>query len=278
MRKNTLCESVWVLFAVLLVSASAHSSVPAELAKVNGKTITTADFERALSGFTTAQRNTILKDTQSKLQILNNMVEQDLLFQEGEKIKLDQTKEFKEAMEAYRKQLVSSQMIKKNVAGDLTDRAAKKYYEANRSRYSSDIAKAQQILLDSETDAQNVKKLAQVPNADFSSLALKYSKEPTVKKTKGELNPFGRDIYVKEFTDAVFNSKPGEVVGPVKTPFGYHIIKVQEIKLGTTYKYDEVEFRVKGDLQQELIQNYINKLRKTAHISMNNKVLEKISP
>lgn len=278
MLSKKLCWFFFGVVAVFSLGLNAFAAVPGELAQVNGKKITTQDFDRALSGFSPAQKASILKDINSKRQILNTMVEQELLFQEGEKLKVDQTKEYKDAVELFRKQFVAQQMIKKNVAGDLTEQAAKKYFEANKGKYSSDQAKAQHILLDSEAKANDVMKQAKAPKADFQALAVRYSKDPTVKKTKGDLGQFGRDIYVKEFTDAVFNADPGSIVGPVKTPFGYHVIKVIDKKLGSPYKYDEVSMRVKGDLQQELIQNYLGKLKKTAKISMNEQVLEKVSP
>lgn len=278
MLTRKLCWSIFSFVAVFTLSVSALGAVSSELAQVNGKKITSQDFDRALSGFSPVQKTSILGDINSKRQILNNMVEQELLFQEGEKLKIDQTKEFKESMDTYRKQLVAQQLLKKNVGGDLTESAMKKYFDANKSRYSTDQARAQHILLESETKANEIKKLAMSPNADFQDLAVKHSKDPTAKKTKGDLGQFGRDIYVKEFTEAVFNAQAGEIVGPVKTPFGYHVIKVLEKKIGTPYKYEEVQMKVRGDLQQELILNYLGKLKKTAKITLNDQGLEKINP
>jgi peptidyl-prolyl cis-trans isomerase SurA len=65
---------------------------------------------------------------------------------------------------------------------------------------------------------------------DFSSLARKYSQEPGAEKSGGDLGFFSFDQMVKPFSDAVFSMKPGEIRGPVKTQFGFHIIKLLEIR------------------------------------------------
>ncbi|MDP2984676.1 MAG: peptidylprolyl isomerase [Candidatus Latescibacter sp.] len=65
---------------------------------------------------------------------------------------------------------------------------------------------------------------------DFSSLARKYSQEPGVQKSGGDLGFFSFKQMVKPFSEAVFSMKPGEIRGPVKTQFGFHIIKLLEIR------------------------------------------------
>jgi len=66
--------------------------------------------------------------------------------------------------------------------------------------------------------------------ADFNKLADEYSEDPSVKTNHGDLGYFERSGMVKEFADAAFSAKPGEIVGPVKTQFGLHIIKVIDRK------------------------------------------------
>lgn len=65
---------------------------------------------------------------------------------------------------------------------------------------------------------------------DFASLAKQYSEEPGAAQTGGDLGFFQHNAMVKPFSDAVFAMKKGEIAGPVKTPFGYHIIKLIDIK------------------------------------------------
>jgi parvulin-like peptidyl-prolyl isomerase len=65
---------------------------------------------------------------------------------------------------------------------------------------------------------------------DFNTLALEYSEDPTVNKNKGELGFFDRKTMVKPFTDAAFAANVGDLVGPVETQFGYHLIKIEDKK------------------------------------------------
>ena len=87
---------------------------------------------------------------------------------------------------------------------------------------------AAHILVGSEKDAMNI--MARIEKGeDFAALAKRFSKCPS-KSKGGNLGWFGRGDMVKEFEDAAFAGKKGDVVGPVKTQFGYHIIKIVDQK------------------------------------------------
>lgn len=85
---------------------------------------------------------------------------------------------------------------------------------------------------------------------DFTELAKQYSEGPT-KETGGDLGFFSRGRMVKEFDDAVFSMKPGEVSGPVRTPFGFHVIKLEEVRPATTRSFDEVKDELAKTIQKE---------------------------
>src|SRR5215217_5062857 len=76
----------------------------ADIAKVNGKPITDKDIKGAVSGFNEGQRQNILKDVNSRRQILSSLIDQEVLVQEGEKEKMDQDTEYKDALAIFRKQ------------------------------------------------------------------------------------------------------------------------------------------------------------------------------
>jgi foldase protein PrsA len=74
--------------------------------------------------------------------------------------------------------------------------------------------------------------LERIKNGEsINDLAVQYSKDPTAKENKGELGYFKRGEMVPEFENAAFKMKPGEISEPVKTDYGYHIIKVEDIKI-----------------------------------------------
>ena len=95
-----------------------------------------------------------------------------------------------------------------------------------------------------ELRADGVLKIVQA-GGDFGELAAKYSEDPGSKDSGGDLGWFGRGEMVKEFETAVFNAKPGEIIGPVESQFGFHIIKVEGFKPEQQQSFDEVVDQVK---------------------------------
>jgi len=262
----------------IIVATVIHGAAMAatELAKVNGRPITDGDLKTALSNLNEGQRQSVLKDPNSRRQVLVSVIDQEVLAQEAEKQKLDQDAEFKEAMAVFRKQLLASKILQKNLSAKLTDAAAKKYYQSHKYKYSTDQVHAQHILVDDEKRAQELLKQAKAAGTDFQELAEKNSKDPSAKNNRGDLGFFGRDRMVAEFADAAFGADEGAVVGPVKTAYGYHVIKVIQKKIGKPLEFSEVELRVQTDLKQEAIAAFVSKLRETAKIQVDDKAVEKL--
>ena len=262
---------------VVLMCLVSTTGWAAELAKVNGKQITDRDVQLALSNINEGQKKNLLKDVNSKREIVSSLVEQELLSQEGEKQKLDQDQEYKDALMVFRKQYLATRVLQKNLSSKMSDAAAKKYYDGHKSKYSTDQVHAQHILLSDEKDAKEVLKRAQAPNANFQELAEKLSKDPSAKNNRGDLGVINRDSpFVPEFKDAAFAGAKGSIVGPIKTMYGYHVIKVVDKRVGKPLEYHEVELRVKNDMRQDLVQAYLADIKKTAKIQIDEKAIEKL--
>jgi parvulin-like peptidyl-prolyl isomerase len=194
------------------------------------------------------------------------------MIQEAEKQKLDKDKDYEVAYKAFRRSYMTEKLLAKNVKPKITVAAAKKYYEMHKRNYSTDQVQVQHILLSDEKTALEVLKEAKAKGADFQKLAEKYSKDPSAKNNRGDVGVITHDApFVEEFKDAAFNAGQGEIVGPVKTQFGYHIIKVVDKKPGKVLGYDEVEMKVHADLQKEAVQNYIIQLKKGAAVMFDDK-------
>lgn len=264
-----------LLCAAGTVALTAYAAV--EIAKVNGRAITAQDVQMALSGFNEGQRSTILRDPNSRRQILSNLIDQEVLVLQAEKEKLDQNPEFKAALAAFRKQYLANQLVAKNVQAKVTEAEAKKYYSSHKSRFSTDEVHVQHILLEDEKRAMDVLTQARAPNADFQKLAETLSIDPSAKNNRGDIGVMTRDSpFVAEFKDAAFNGDVGSIVGPVKTAYGYHLIKVVEKKVGRALNYDEVELKVKDALRQELARDYVNRLKSAAKVTINEKALNSL--
>lgn len=252
-----------------LISNMAVSQAAVELAKVNGKTITDKDLVSALTGLTDVQRDQILKDKNTKRQVLDNVIEQEILFQQAEKNKYDQSAEYKDALSGFKKQYLANMLIQKKLNGKLNDSTAKKFYSENKLKFSTDQVHALHILLETEAEAKKIMEEAKKSGADFQALAEKNSKDPSAKNNRGDLGFFTRDRMVPEFSNAAFRAPENSVIGPIKTAFGYHIIKVVDRKPGKTLEYAEVELQVKASLRQELIKTLVADLKKSAKVEIN---------
>ena len=96
--------------------------------------------------------------------------------------------------------------------------------------------------------------------ADFTKLAKEYSIDKASAEKGGELGFFTRADMVKPFSDAAFSMKPGEISQPVKTPFGYHVIQVEEVKPPQQKAFKDVKEEIKKQLFQEKQQKAFDKL------------------
>ena len=150
----------------------------------------------------------------------------------------------------------------------------KKFYEKNKNRYSTDMVHAQHILVATEEQAREMLKKAKAPGADFQELAEKNSKDPSAKNNRGDLGFFGRDRMVPEFTEPAFKASEGEIIGPVKTGYGYHVIKIIKKKFGKVMDFADVELKAQNDLRQELAQSFVGKLRKDAKVEFIDKAID----
>lgn len=272
-----MIQNVKFLTVVALVMGAVSPAWAIDLAKVNGKAITDRDVGAALGGFNEGQRRQLLADPNSRREIVSNLIEQELLIQEGEKQKLDQDNDYKVALAAFRRQYLTQKVLSKNVAPKVTDTAVKKFYEANKRKFSTDKVQVQHILVSDEKAANDVLKQVRAPGADFQKVAERVSKDPSAKNNRGDVGVITRDSpFVDEFKDAAFDGNKGEIVGPVKTLYGYHIIKIVDKQIGKTLGFPEVESRVRADMQREAVSLYIIQLRKQAQVSLDEAAINKL--
>jgi peptidyl-prolyl cis-trans isomerase D len=131
--------------------------------------------------------------------------------------------------------------------------ALKAYYETVQERYiQAEQRHARHILIQGSDEAARKKAdevyaLATKPGADFAALAKQYSQDAGSAAQGGDLGFAERTFFVGPFADAVFKMQPGEVKGPVKTQFGWHVIRLEAIQPGRSKAFEEV----RGDLERE---------------------------
>ena len=183
-----------------------------------------------------------------------------------------------------KKMLQQQRWLEGQLAGktEVTDEEAKKFYEENKTEFQQpETVKASHILFrvnkDDSEDVVNQKlKAAQGAETrakkgeDFTALAKELSEEPGAKESGGDLGFFPKDRMVPEFAEVAFTEKVGDISDPVRTQFGWHVIKVTDKKAAGTLPYDEVKEQLIGYLknkkQEEAAQELLKSLRDSAKI------------
>ena len=164
----------------------------------------------------------------------------------------------------------------------ITEADAKKFYDTNTEEFKNpETVKASHILfLVNKDDSEEISKQKEAAakkaaarakkGEDFSKLAKELSEEPGAKQSGGDLGFFAKDRMVPEFATAAFSQKPGSISDPVKTQFGWHVIKVTEKKPAGTVPFEEVKDQItaylKSAKQREAIQAILKKLKDSAQI------------
>jgi peptidyl-prolyl cis-trans isomerase C len=148
------------------------------------------------------------------------------------------------------------QKVQEKVAGnaETTDEEIQKYYEQNKeAQFTTPEQRCVRHILftkDQKQKAEDVKKQLE-DGADFAKLAKQYSQDPGSAEKGGDLGCLGKGETVPPFEEAAFGAKEGEIVGPVKTQFGYHILEVTDTKPKQTRPLSEVEPQIKSQLASE---------------------------
>ncbi|AKS37494.1 peptidylprolyl isomerase [Anoxybacillus gonensis] len=153
----------------------------------------------------------------------------------------------------------------------VSDEELKKYYNEYKPK-----VKASHILVDDEKTAKEIKAKLE-KGEDFAKLAKEYSKDTGSAQNGGDLGWFGPGKMVEEFEKAAYALKVGEVSDPVKTQFGYHIIKVtdKEEKKSFDEMKEEMEYEVKkSKLDASKVQSKLDKLMKEANVDIKDKSLK----
>ena len=198
--------------------------------------------------------------------MLNQLITNKLLLAEGNRQKLADTDDVKKKVERYRERAVQQVLLQQVVAKSVNDQALqdlyKKYVAENPAK---EEVSARHILVNSE--AEGIAIIAQIKGgADFGTLAKQKSKDPAA-QNGGDLGFFTKDDMVKEFAEAAFAMKSGEVSAkPVKTQFGFHVIKVEDRRTANPVSFDEAKEDLQSQLSQQAVSQYIETLRAGAKV------------
>ncbi|WP_316203486.1 peptidylprolyl isomerase [Bradyrhizobium sp. SZCCHNS3051] len=251
--------------ALSLLAAPARAADDANpvLAKVNGAEIRKSDVTLAEEelGQSLAQMDPATKDEN----VLSFLIDMKLVAKAAEDKRVADSEEFKKRLAFTRNRLLMDSLLASEGKAATTPDAMKKVYEEAAKQIGGEQeVHARHILVETEDDAKAVKaELAK--GADFAELAKKKSKDPGA-SDGGDLGFFTKEQMVPEFANVAFSLEPGKISDPVKTQFGWHVIKVEEKRSRKPPEFDQVKGQIETYVTRKAQADYVGKLREAAKI------------
>lgn len=193
--------------------------------------------------------------------LLDRVIDMKLLEKNAAEAGLADDPEVKKRVAEAKKQIMSQVYLERKREERITEaRLEKAYNEYRKKNPPKDQVRARHILVEKEKKAKDL--IDQLDNgADFTKLAKEHSTGPSGKKG-GDLGYFGKDKMVEPFTKAAFDLEPGEYTSsPVKTQFGWHVIKVEDKRRQEPKSFDEMESQLRQQLRQQITQSVLKDMR-----------------
>jgi peptidyl-prolyl cis-trans isomerase C len=249
-----------VLFAAAPVVRAEDNPV---LAKVNGSEIRQSDMAIAEEELGPSLEKMDPATKQENL--LAFLIDMKIVSKAAEDKKVEDSDEFKRRLAFARNRLLMDQLLAQEGKAATTDAAEKKVYDDAAKQISGEQeVHARHILVETEDEAKAVK--AELDKgADFAELAKKKSKDPGA-SDGGDLGFFTKDQMVPEFSAVAFALEPGKISDPVKSQFGWHIIKVEEKRNRKPPEFDQVKSQIEAYVTRKAQADYVAKLREGAKI------------
>ena len=234
------------------------------LAIVNSKAIYDSDIDEMIAQM--GSRGQAYQSAEGRALILEQLIAQRLFLADAMHNLYEREPAFKEELQRIKEQLLTQYAISKAIDSiTVTDIEARKFFDENRDQFSAQpTLSASHILVDSEEKANDILAQIKAGSISFEDAARQYSSCPSAPQG-GALGEFTRGQMVPEFEEAAFSMEVGELRGPVKTQFGYHIIRLDDKKEGEPVSFEQARDQIKAHLieqkRQQAYQSRVNQLK-----------------
>src|ERR1700674_228614 len=262
-RQSIALALVAAVACLSALSAAAQSASDPVLAKVSGVEIRESDLALAEAdigqslppGAAEARRDALLA----------YLIDVTILATAAEAQKMQDAPGFARKLAFVRSKVLMEALLDQASKGAVTEEAMRKLYEESVSKLKpEEEVRARHILVDSEDKAKEV--IAKLKaGGDFAALAKEYSKDPGAAEG-GDLGYFTKDQMVAEFADAAFKMKPGDISDPVKTQFGWHVIKLEDRRKKPVPIFEQVKDQIEQFLVRKAQSDLVLKLRESAKV------------
>ncbi len=293
MIKTLISSLAAVALIILVVTGAAPAADSDILARVGNKNITRADIEALISFYPANQQAIIRMDPKNEEALLNNYVTILAVAEMARRQGFDKEKNMRKQIQILSDEHLAKGYVQKNVIAKVkvTDKDVEEYYKNHPKEFEKpETVKVRHILLGFKGDptddqkkelrkqAEDVLKKAK-GGEDFAKLAAEYSDDPGSKTKGGELGYFPRGNMVPEFENAAFNLKQGEISDVIETPYGYHILKVEDKKAAEMPAFDSIKDQVKVKAtqaaEQKRVNDFIEKAKKDTKTTIYSQSKEK---
>jgi len=234
------------------------------LARVAGQPITELELQEAIAQMGARGRN--YNTPEGRKAILDQLIAQKLFLVDAKKTMMEYDPQFKAQLAKVKDDLLFQFAVSKTLEKvKVTDDDVKKFYESNPEQFEGQpTVAASHILVDSEEQANEIMGKIQSGEMTFENAAMEFSTCPSAGRG-GSLGEFGRGQMVAEFDQACFEMQVGELRGPIKTQFGYHLIRLDAANEAKPVKLEEVKESIREHLMTEkghqAYQTRINQLK-----------------
>jgi len=260
-RRRGLASALGLGAALMLAGAAAAE--PKVLATIDGAPITEDDVSDAMQDIGPGLPQKLEGPARQRY-VLDYLIDMRLVARQAASDKMDSSPAFARKMAYYHDKLAMEALLSDLAAKAATDEAEHKAYdEAAKAQPPVPEIHARHILVPTEEEAKAA--LARVKNGeDFAKVATELSKDPG--SEGGDLGWFTKERMVPEFADAAFKMEPGQVSDPVKSQFGWHIIKVEGKRMKTFPTFEQVKDQAARYVVQKAQAELIGKLHDAAKI------------
>jgi peptidyl-prolyl cis-trans isomerase C len=262
------CAAAAVAALALVQPVSAQEDPPKEdkvVATVNGHEIRVSEVQMATDDIIGQ-----LPDLPPKLRypfVVNYLIERHLLAQLAVKEGIADTDEYKRRLALYQAKALRDAYFFQKIRPQVTEEEIRKVYDEEVVKLKqTERVRARHIVVSTEKEAQDI--LARLVQGEkFEDLAKQFSLEDS-KDYGGDLGYFTEADMVPEFSKAAFALKTGETSQPVKTDFGWHIIRVEDRKQGAAQPYDQVKSAIRNVLLRRKVGEVMEKVRAASKVEI----------
>ena len=271
-----------LLLALFLAGCSSASTSPRSqgkvLARFDGTTLTDLDFLKKVQSLPQALQKAAM---QRKKELIDDMAAEHFLIKEAERQGLAKDPDVRDLIQTAQKKIVIAKLIENEIDKKLTLKPedVTQYYEFHKEEFMTPLLfRASHILVKTEEEVNAVK--AQLDaGGNFEELARRKSIDATAVRG-GDLGTFQKGQFVPEFEEAVLAMHKGEVRGPVKTQFGYHLIQLTDRSEPRLRDFQSVrnlvEQKLIGERRSKAFKEYIEKLKGNIKIDIDEQALQRL--